>query len=250
MPRSEFTPLPSGEDIAFRRHGHAVSGGVRLFAVFLFAFFLALPGMAAPATPLAPPEIKTLLGEIRDKRNAAPRVQADFHEEKVIRLMNKPIASSGKVWFQIPNRFRREVKGTSPSVMVSDGRQLWIYYPNFKSAEHYSLGKHSPVDAAIAAINTALNLENVENSFHITAARTDHGYDLELLPRGPSMKRLFQKFDLHLNEDLLAERTEMLQPNGDRIVTTYTNQSRAPIPASTFEFTPPPGTDIATPLGK
>jgi len=24
---------------------------------------------------------------------------------------------------------------------VSDGRELWIYYPNFKSAERYPLGK-------------------------------------------------------------------------------------------------------------
>jgi outer membrane lipoprotein carrier protein len=202
------------------------------------------------ADPLSPPDLKALLGRIREKRNAAPDVQADFHEEKVIRLMNKPISSSGKVWFEVPNKFRREVKGTSPSIMVSDGQQLWIYYPNFKSAERYSLGKHSPVDAAIAAINTALNLENVETAFHITGSKSSGGYDLDLLPRNPSMKRLFQDFHLHINSDLLAERTEMLQPNGDRIVTTYTNQTRAAIPASTFEFTPPPGTDIATPLGK
>lgn len=209
---------------------------------------LAVPCFAA--APLSAPEIKALLGRIREKRNAAPHVQADFHEEKVIRLMNKPIASSGKVWFQVPNKFRREVKGSAPSVMISDGQQLWIYYPNFKSAEHYSLGKHSPLDAGMAAINTALNLENVEATFHITGAKSEKGYDLVLLPRSPSMKRLFQKFDLHINDDLLAERTEMLQPNGDRIVTTYSNQSRNPITASTFEFAPPQGTDVTTPLGK
>jgi len=203
-----------------------------------------------PAAPLTAPEVKTLLERIREKRNAAPHVQADFHEEKVIRLMNKPISSSGKVWFQAPNKFRREVKGNAPSIMVSDGQQLWIYYPNFRSAEHYSLGKHSPLDAGIAALNTALNLENVESTFHITGAKAASGYDLMLLPRGPSMKRLFQRFNLHINDDLLAERTEMLQPNGDRIVTTYSNQTRAPIPSATFEFTPPTGTDVTTPLGK
>src|SRR5947209_12757136 len=152
---------------------------------------------AAPAEPLSAADMKTLLERIRAKRNAAPHVQADFQEEKVIRLMNKPIASSGKVWFEPPNRFRREVKGNSPSVMVSDGQQLWIYYPNFKSAERYTLGKHSPLDAPMAALNTALNLENVESTFHITGSKADHGYDLELLPRSPSMKRLFQNFHLH-----------------------------------------------------
>jgi outer membrane lipoprotein carrier protein len=216
-----------------------------LVAGLTLAFF-----QSARADTLSPTDVKNLLERIREKRAAAPHVQADFQEEKVIRLMNKPIVSSGKVWFQAPNKFRREVKGNSPSITVSDGQQLWIYYPNFKSAERYSLGKRSPVDAGIAAITAALNLENVEASYHITATKTDKGYDLELTPRHPSLKKLFQKFQLRLNEDLLVERTEMLQPSGDRIVTIYSNQTRTPIPASTFEFTPPSGTEITTPLGR
>jgi len=216
-----------------------------LLAALALVFF-----QSARADTLSPTDVKNLLERIRERRAAAPHVQADFQEEKVIRLMNKPIVSSGKVWFEAPNKFRREVKGNSPSITVSDGQQLWIYYPNFKSAERYSLGKRSPVDAGIAAITAALNLENVEASYHITATKTDKGYELELTPRHPSLKKLFQKFQLRLNEDLLVERTEMLQPNGDRIVTVYSNQTRAPIPASTFEFTPPPGTEITTPLGR
>jgi len=165
-------------------------------------------------------------------------------------LMKKPVVNSGKVWFQPPNKFRREVKGNSPSLTVSDGRQLWIYYPNFKSAERYSLGKRSPLDSVIAAINSALNLEDVENTFAINATKIDNGYELELTPRTPSMKRIFQKLNLRMNDNLRAERTEMLQLNGDRIVTSYSNQTRAPLPASTFEFTPPPGTEIRAPLGR
>jgi outer membrane lipoprotein-sorting protein len=133
---------------------------------------------------------------------------------------------------------------------VSNGQQLWIYYPNFKSAERYSLGKRSPLDSVIASINAALNLENIENTFHITATKQGNGYELELTPRTASMKQAFQKLNLRINDNLQAERTDMLLPNGDRIVTIYSNQKRAPVPSSTFEFTPPPGTDIATPLGR
>jgi outer membrane lipoprotein-sorting protein len=64
------------------------------------------------------------------------------------------------------------------------------------------------------------------------------------------MKRVFQKLDLHINENLRVERTDMLLPNGDRIVTTYSNQTRASIPSSTFEFKPPAGAEITTPLGQ
>src|SRR5246500_1100903 len=158
----------------------------------------------AGAAPLPEIELKNLLAGIRQNRTT----EADFQEERVIRLMKKPIVSSGKVWFQPPNKFRREVKGSSPSLTVSDGRQLWIYYPNFKSAERYPLGKGSPLDSTVAAINSSLNLENIENTFQITAIKSDNGYELTLLPRTPSMKRAFQKLDLRINDNLRVDRTD------------------------------------------
>jgi outer membrane lipoprotein-sorting protein len=203
----------------------------------------------ANSAPVSEGDLKSLLAAIRQNRIT----QADFQEQRMIRLMKKPIVSSGKVWFQPPNKFRREVKGSSPSLTVSDGRQLWIYYPNFKSAERYPLGKGSPLDSTVAAINSSLNLEDVENTFQISAAKSDApqaGYELRLLPRAPSMKRVFQKLDLKINDQLRVERTDMLLPNGDRIVTTYSNQTRGPVAASLFEFTPPAGTEISTPLGR
>ncbi len=207
-------------------------------------FVLALTSVATSAA-LSEAELKKLLVAIRQNR----MTQADFQEERVIRLMKKPVVSSGTVWFQPPNKFRREVKGNSPSITVSSGRELWIYYPNFKSAERYPLGKGSPLDATVAAINSALNLENIESSFNISATKSDTGHELALLPRTGAMKRVFQKLDLRINNEFRVERTDMLLPNGDRIVTTYSNQTRAPIPPSTFEFKPPPGTEVTTPLG-
>ena len=215
---------------------------IALWSIFIL---VSLAGIAS-STPVSDSDLKNLLASIRRNRTT----QANFQEQRVIHLMKKPILSSGKVWFQAPNKFRREVTGNSPSLTVSDGRQLWIYYPKFKSAERYPLGKGSPLDSTVAAINSSLNLEDVEENFQITAEKLDHGYELRLIPRAASMKRVFQKLDLRINDEFRVERTDMLLPNGDRIVTTYSNQLRDPIPASTFEFTPPPGTEIATPLGK
>jgi outer membrane lipoprotein carrier protein len=203
-----------------------------------------------PAQSLAPNDVKALLGRIREKRASAPQIQADFQENKTIKMMNKPVVSAGKVWFQAPNKFRREVKGNSPSTTVSDGQQLWIYYPKFQSAESYQLGKRSPIDAGIAAITASLNLQGVEESYNITASQEGSGFVLQLAPRAPALKRMLQQFTIHMNEALQVVRTEMLQPNGDRIVTSYTNESRAPIDPATFAFTPPAGTKVTTPLGR
>jgi outer membrane lipoprotein-sorting protein len=215
-----------------------------LLALLLFTSSL------VQAQSLSQPDIKNLFARIRERRMSAPDVHANFQEQKTIHLLNKPIVSSGKIWFHAPDKFRREIVGSSPSITVSNGRDLWIYYPNFKSAEHYTLGKHSPVDAVITAINTALNLENVENAFQISGTKAGNDYELQLLPRSPSTKRMFQRFDLRLNSDLVAERTDMIQPDGDQIITTYSNQTRAPIPESIFEFTPPAGTETTNPLGR
>lgn len=214
--------------------------------IFLSIFFVTALTRITDCAPLSSDELKNLLAAIRQNRST----QADFQEQRVIRLMKNPVQSSGTVWFQPPNKFRREVKGNSPSITVSDGRNLWIYYPNFKSAERYPLGKGSPLDATVAAINSALNLENIETSFNVSATKSDNGHELALLPRTAAMKRVFQKLDLRINNQFRVERTDMLLPNGDRIVTAYSNQTRTPISPSTFEFRPPAGTEVTAPLGQ
>jgi len=215
-----------------------------------FLFGLIFTASLAHGQSLSPADVKNVLARIREHRASAPDVHASFQEQKTIHLMNKPIVSSGKIWFHAPNKFRREVTGNSPSVTVSNGHDLWIYYPNFKSAEHYTLGKRSPADAVIAAVNTALNLENVESTFQISGSKIGNGYELQLVPRSPSAKRMFQRFDLRLNSDLAVDRTDMIQAGGDQIATVYSNQTHAAIPQSTFEFTPPGGTEVTSPLGR
>ena len=127
---------------------------------FVFAVLasVALASIARTA-PLSEADLKNLLTGIRQNRST----QADFQEQRVIRLMKKPILSSGTIWFQPPNKFRREVKGNSPSVTVSDGRELWIYYPNFKSAERYPLGKGSPLDSTVARIKSGEHRKQFPN---------------------------------------------------------------------------------------
>jgi outer membrane lipoprotein-sorting protein len=87
--------------------------------VVLPIFFVLALTCVADGAPLSGDELKNLLATIRQNR----RTQADFQEQRVIRLMN-PVQSSGTVWFQPSNKFRREVKGNSPSITVSDDRQL------------------------------------------------------------------------------------------------------------------------------
>ena len=221
---------------------------MRILAFTLLAFLAA--ATLTSAADLPPAETQTLMKSLQEHRAKFPSLTADFTEEKTTRLLTKPLTSEGTISFLVPNKFRREVTGASPSVTVSDGAKLWIYYPAFKEAELYTLGQRQFFDDSIAALTAGLNFQNVEKFYTYTATRTAHGYRLALTPRTGGLRRMVKELAVFVDSDFRIQRTEATLPKGDRIVTNYKNQRPTPLPASTFTFTPPADAKISQPLGK
>ncbi len=216
--------------------------------LLVLAFFTALAFTRAADLP--PAETQSLLKNLQEHRAKFPSLTADFTEEKTTHLLTKPLVSEGTISFQVPNRFRREVKGSSPSLTISDGAKLWIYYPAFKEAELYTLGQRQFFDDSIAALTAGLNFQNVEKFYTCTAAREAGGYHLALTPRTGGLRRMVKELAVFVDADFKIQRTEATLPKGDRVVTAYKNQRPAPLPASTFDFTPPADAHVSQPLGK
>jgi chaperone LolA len=204
------------------------------------------------AADLPPAETQALLKSLQEQRAKSPSLTADFVEEKTSHLLTKPLVSSGTISFQIPNKFRREVTGKNPSITVSNGQKLWIYYPGFKEAELYTIGQKAYFDDSVAALTAGLNFQNIEKFFTYKASREGTGstYRIHLTPRSGGLKRMVKELEVLVDEDAKIQRTETILPKGDRVVTTYKNQRPTPLPASTFDFTPPPDAHISQPLGK
>ena len=221
---------------------------MRIPTLTLLAFLTALD--LTVAADLAPAETEALMKSLKEHRAKFPSLTADFVEEKTTHLLTKPLTSEGTIAFQVPNRFRREVKGSSPSLTVCDGTKLWIYYPAFKEAELYTLGQRQFFDDSIAALTAGLNFQNVEKFYTYTAAREPGGYRLALRPRSGGLRRKVRELAGFVDADGKIQRTEATLPKGDRVVTTYKNQRPTPLPASTFTFTPPADANISQPLGK
>lgn len=133
---------------------------------------------------------------------------------------------------------------------MSDGEKLWIYYPNFKEAELYTLGQRQFFDDSIAALTAGLNFDHIEKFYRYRALRTTDGYQLILLPKSGGLKRMVKQLTVWVDNDLKIEKTEALLPKDDRVVTTYRNQQRAKLDGDTFSFSPPPDAHISQPLGK
>jgi outer membrane lipoprotein-sorting protein len=215
----------------------------------LFALLFVLT-LSLRAAELSPAETQALMKNLQEHRAKFPSLSADFVEERTTHLLTKPILSEGNIAFQVPNKFRREVTGNSPSLTVSNGLKLWIYYPNFKEAELYTLGQKAFFDDSIAALTAGLNFQRVEQFYTYKAFREAPGYRLVLTPRGPGLRRMLKELTVSVGDDYKIERSETLLPKGDRIVTNYKNQRPTPLSPTIFDFTPPADAHISQPLGK
>ncbi|HSH93798.1 MAG TPA: outer membrane lipoprotein carrier protein LolA [Roseimicrobium sp.] len=223
----------------------------RLF-LLLTPLFIALTALPLRAADLTPAETQAVLKTLEEHRAKSPSLTADFVEEKTSHLLTKPLVSSGTISFQVPNKFRREITGKNPSITVSNGQKLWIYYPGFKEAELYTMGQKAYFDDSVAALTAGLNFQNIDKFFTCKASREGTGstYRFQLTPRSGGLKRMVKELEVWVDEDAKIQRTETVLPKGDRVVTTYKNQRAAALPASTFDFNPPADAHVTQPLGK
>ena len=199
---------------------------------------------------MTPAEEKALLAKIQDHRAQYPAMSADFSEERTTRLLNKPLLSTGTIAFRTPNKFRRELKGSSPSLTVCNGTELWIYYPNFKEAEHYTLGRKQFFDDSIAALTAGLNFQDLDRFFRVAISHDGTGYRTVLTPRTSSLRRILTTLTVSLDSDGLIGKSDASLPKGDRVVTTYKNVRPSRQSDTKFDFTPPPDAHVSTPLGQ
>ena len=206
--------------------------------------------LPARAAELAPAERATFLQQLRDLHVKEPDFEATFTEQRTSHLLNKPVVSEGSVDFSVPDKFRRDVRTPSPSLTVSDGHTMWIFYPAFNEVELYTLGQRSYFDESLSALTAGLNFEHIDEYYNFRAYHDSSGYRLELVPKKPSLRRVVQQLILFLSDDLLPTRTEITLPKGDHLSTVYHNAHRSALPPSLFEFIPPTNAHITHPLGK
>jgi outer membrane lipoprotein-sorting protein len=204
---------------------------------------------AATAQQLTADDEKALLARLREQRSQFPALTADFTEERTTHLLKKPIRSTGTIAFHAPNKFRRDLRGQSPSLTVCNGTELWIHYPAFKEAEHYTLGRKQFFDDSLAALTAGLNFHDVDRFFRIAPAREGTGYRIVLTPKSGSLRRLLTSLTVWMNADAIVEKTDATLPKGDRISTTYRNVRALKNVDVKFDFTPPSDAHVSTPLG-
>ena len=212
---------------------------------------LTLVGIAplAWANPMTQSDIDQLIQRLQTLHSSQPSMQANFREERHLAMLKDPVVNEGKVWFTLPDKIRREIGGKTPSTTVIDGKKMSIYYPNYQQVEIYDLEKRPIIKDSLRALTAGLNFREIGSYYNVEGSNEGNGYHVTLTPKTASVRKLVRTVDLTIDENLAPTRVIVEDAKGQRFTITYTNVRREAVPASTFEFSAPPGTKVSTPLG-
>ena len=203
----------------------------------------------AGASPMTQTDINQLVQKLQALHNSNPSLEANFREERHLAMLKDPVVNEGKVWFTLPDKIRREIAGKTPSTTVIDGKKMSIYYPSYQQLEVYDLEKRPLIKDSLRALTAGLNFREVANYYDMVGSKNGTEYQITLTPKTASVRKLVKTVDLTLDENLTPVRVIVQDTKGQVFTVTYTNVRREALPSSTFEFSPPPGTKVSTPLG-
>src|SRR3984957_9805736 len=201
------------------------------------------------ASPMTQGDIDQIVQKVDALHTSQPSLQANFREERHLAMLKEPVVNEGKVWFTLPDKIRREIGGKNPSTTVTDGKKVSIYYPNYQQVEVYDLEKRPIIKDTLRALTAGLNFREVTDYYDIQGSKNGSDYQLTLTPKTAAVRKLLQSVDLTIDANLTPVRVVIQDNKGQVFTETYTNVRRETLPASTFEFSPPPGTKVTSPLG-
>jgi outer membrane lipoprotein carrier protein len=151
--------------------------------------------------------------------------------------------SSGTFEFSRPNRFRFNYKKPFEQVIVADGQTLWLHDVDLNQVTSRKQSKVLGSTPA-ALIASAPDLAALRKDFNLEAAGEKDG--VQWVQATPKVKegQLHSMRVGFRGNDLAA--LEILDSFGQRSMLTFTKMDlNAPVPPETFNFKPPPNTDVS-----
>jgi outer membrane lipoprotein-sorting protein len=206
---------------------------------------------ATPATAPAPvdPELWSMMSAIDAKVAQITDLRATFTQEKHTPLLKKPLTSTGEV----------RVKGTRTlwrtdaperSVMLVDGSEIRLYYPDQRMMEIYPV--HGRLGALAASPLPRLDVLREFFTFEQIDASDDKPniLDVRLTPTDESLREHVDEVRVRLNRDTgLIEQVETIDPDGDRTVIRFTDtRINAGLSDDDLRLDVPEGTTVSRPL--
>lgn len=149
---------------------------------------------------------------------------ASFVEKKSIAILDKPVESSGELFYTAPDRLEKRTLKPRPESMVLERGTLTIEQ---KGKRHVlSLQNYPEIAAFIESIRGTLAGDRValERAYRLSLEGGEQGWTLELLPLADRMKKVVERIRI-AGERHELRTIEIRQADGDSSLMTITQMS-------------------------
>lgn len=246
-----------------RRHGQPAGTPKTPFCILHSPFCISPRARWLPATIaalLVGPALagwtatNDLLSSWLSARTNVQAWSASVLQTRNLKTLTQPVTTTGRVWFQVPNRFRWELGESPRTIAVRQQNRLVLLYPRLRRAELYPLsGENTGTwQDSLALIEAGFprDASELEQRFELLSA-TILGSQLRisLRPRSPSARRWMLQIDLAVaTNDFTLASSELLFADGSRLRNDFTNAIANPsIDAALFDPVIPPGYTVVQP---
>jgi outer membrane lipoprotein carrier protein len=203
----------------------------------------------SPST--APLTVASILEKFKNYDARMMTLSADFSEVLDNGLTSSSQSVSGTFRYEKPNFFRMEEALPAPQTVVADGKDLWVWRPQTSQVIKTKISDWKKQDVMAQSFlsigNYATMIEQYNVAIETTSAPDAAGYRYVALRMTPKKNQRGEDFTLRLNFStrnffpMLAE----IDGEGMSLSSTLSHiRYNIPIPAETFEFTPPDGADV------
>jgi outer membrane lipoprotein carrier protein len=217
-----------------------------LFSLLLGLMFLAvLPG-PDPCSAATPSE---LAQKLQTRYEETRTMSADFKQSTSVPMTTRKRLGAGTVVISKPGRIRWDYLTPDRQVLISDGKQVFMYVANSEQMMVQPVTQYINSDVTYAFFT---GTGNITRDFKVLPPEREGDASLKavkLVPRSehPQVDYLH----IWMDDDFMVRRLEIVDHFGSITDLVFSNIRRnEPVPPETFRFTPPPGTEIIEHIGQ
>ena len=198
-------------------------------------WLIPLLGLAAPDARLDP-----LLHSVENRYNHAQSLKLDFSETYSVARRPTQV-ERGTLFLRKPGKMRWDYAAPAGKVFLSDGKNVLLYTPGNNRLEKSRIKETEDLLAPLAFLLGKLNFWKEFRSF--SARPEGDSTWVSALPNSDQLAYTY--VDFLIAPDAQIYRVRITGQDRSVLEFTFNNeQVNAPVTASMFTFTPPPGTEI------
>jgi outer membrane lipoprotein carrier protein len=214
--------------------------GWRLFWICIAAAVALEPAVASASENLPP--LDYILKEV-EKRYTGSQFTAEFLQESTIKTMEITDFASGRLYVRYPGMMRWEYEKPERQVIITDGKQLWIFRPQ----DNLVMTGNAPVffrDGKGASFLSDISL--VRKKFKIALARAEgeYLYELRMTPIERTMNVSEIRLYITPRSYNIARIVTLNDLGDDTRIDIIQPKFNVNLEPSLFSFDIPPGADV------